>query len=148
MDSVFRSKVDLWLIALIVAIPILVLEFALEGTGFNERFADLLAVAICAVVLVLVAWIYLTTRYTVTSEALLVKSGPFSWIVPLREISRIEPTHNPASSPALSLDRLCIRYGDREIMISPADKSGFMSAMKRQINAARSRSSEPMQPIG
>ena len=66
---------------------------------------------IVVVVLAVFVWLYFTTRYTITSQAVLVKSGPFSWIVPLREITSIEPTHNPASSPAFSLDRLLIRYG-------------------------------------
>ena len=136
MDSGFRSKVDLWLIAFVLTIPVLVLEFALEGTGLDERFSDLLAIAICALILIFFAWIYFTTSYTVTPAALLVKSGPFSWIVPLREISSIEPTHNPASSPALSLDRLRVSYADRELMISPADKAGFMAAIKRNLDAA------------
>jgi hypothetical protein len=50
---------------------------------------------------------------------------------PLQEISKIEPTHNPASSPALSLDRLVIYYnGGKVLMVSPADKQGFMNELK------------------
>lgn len=137
LDPVFRSKIDLWLLAFIVAIPVLGLEFFLEGSGLDDRVADLSAIGTCALVLLFVTWLYFSTSYTVTREALLVKSGPFSWIVPLAEISSIEPTHNPASSPALSLDRLCIRYAGKEIMVSPADKAGFMTVIKRGINAAQ-----------
>jgi hypothetical protein len=134
MDPVFRSKVDLWLVALIVGIPVLVIEFMLAGTGIDDRDADLIAIGTVVVVLVFFVWLYLTTRYTITSQALLIKSGPFSWVVPLQEIASIEPTRNPASSPALSLDRLLIRYrGDGEIMVSPADKDGFRSAIKKRL---------------
>ena len=139
MDPVFRSRIDLWLIAFIVAIPVLVLEFLLEGSGVDDSVADRMAIGACAVVLLFVAWLYFSTSYTITREALLVKSGPFSWIVPLAEISSIEPTRNPASSPALSLDRLRIRYAGKEIMVSPADKAGFMTAIKRGINGAQRR---------
>ena len=134
MDAVFRSKVDLWLVALIAGIPVLVLEFFLEDTGLDDRQGDLLAIAIVIVVLGFVLWIYLTTRYTITTDSLLVKAGPFSWAIPLREITIIEPTHNPASSPALSLDRLLIRYGSGdELMISPSDKAAFMSVLKQRM---------------
>lgn len=139
MDPIFRSKVDLWLIGAMVAVPVLALYFIFEGTGVDEIFVDMAAAAICAVVLLGCAWFFLSTRYTLTGEALLVKSGPFSWVVPLREISSIEPTGNPSSSPAFSLDRLRIRYREREIMISPADKDGFMREITQRIEAARAR---------
>jgi hypothetical protein len=134
MDPVFRSKVDFWLIAVVVGIPVLVIEFMLEGTGVDDRDADLIAIGTVVVVLAFFVWLCFTTRYTITSQALLIKSGPFSWVVPLQEIAGIEPTRNPASSPALSLDRLLIRYrGDGKIMVSPADKAGFMSAIEKRL---------------
>jgi membrane protein YdbS with pleckstrin-like domain len=134
VDLVFRSKVDLWLVALVVGIPVLVLEFMFEGIGSGDGGADLVALAIVVIALAFFLWLYFSTRYTITPEVLVVKSGPFSWIIPLREITKIEPTRNPASSPALSLDRLMIRYGEGgELMVSPADKVGFMTAMKKQL---------------
>jgi membrane protein YdbS with pleckstrin-like domain len=134
VDPVFRSKVDLWLVALAVGIPVLVVEFMLEGIGIDDRGADVIAIAIVVVVLAFFVWLYFSTRYTITSQTLLVKAGPFSWVVPLREITSIEPTRNPASSPALSLDRLLIRYGGGdELMVSPVDKAGFMAAIKKQM---------------
>jgi len=134
LDLVFRSKVDFWLVAAIVGIPVLIIEFMLEDAGIDDRSADLLAIALVVVMLAFFIWLYLSTRYTITSQSLLVKSGPFSWVVPLREITGIEPTRNAASSPALSLDRLLIRYGDGdELMVSPADKVGFMTAIKQRL---------------
>ena len=106
----------------------------LEGVGIDDRSADLLAIALVVVVLAFFLWLYVSTRYTITAQSLLIKSGPFSWIVPLREITAIEPTRNAASSPALSLDRLLIRYGGgNELMVSPADKIGFMTAIKQRL---------------
>ena len=130
----FRSKVDFWLVGVVVGIPVLVIEFLLEDVGIDDHSADLLAIVLVVVVLAFFLWLYLSTRYTITSQSLLVKSGPFSWIVPLREITAIEPTRNAASSPALSLDRLLIRYGGGdELMISPSDKAGFMTAIKQRL---------------
>ena len=52
----------------------------------------------------------------------------------LNGIDSITPTRSPWSSPACSLDRLKIVYGisQQSIMISPADKSGFLSAIVQQ----------------
>jgi len=136
MEQSFRSKVDFWLILALVGLPIIALEFLLDGSGIDDRAATLVAVLIVAVVLALILWLYVSTRYTLTEEFLLVKSGPFSWSIPLRDIYAIEPTRNPISSPALSLDRLLIRYGGgAELMISPADKAGFMAALRKRAKA-------------
>lgn len=140
MDPVFRSKVDVWLVLALVGVPILALEFLLDGAGLDDRFANVLAVLIVVTVLGIFLWLYLGTHYTVTGEFLSVKSGPFFWSIPLDDITAIEPTHNPLSSPALSLDRLLIRYGGgAELMISPADKAGFMTALRKRM---RTNSSE------
>lgn len=79
-------------------------------------------------------WVLLDTRYVVDATHLRIRSGPFRWTVPIAGIVRIAPTSNPLSSPALSLDRLCLEYGrGASVMVSPRDRAGFM----RAIEAAR-----------
>jgi hypothetical protein len=133
VEADFRSKVDLWLIAVCVAIPIVVLEFFVEDTTVSDWSADVIAYGMVALVLLLFAGTYFTTRYRFSSEFLLIKSGPFSWTVPLRSITKVEPSHNPASGPALSLDRLAIHYDGKTILVSPADKQGFMAELKKRM---------------
>jgi hypothetical protein len=42
----------------------------------------------------------------------------------------IAETHNPLSSPALSLDRIEIEFGAYDsVMISPKDKTGLITAI-------------------
>jgi membrane protein YdbS with pleckstrin-like domain len=101
VDAVFRSKVDLWLGLLMVGAPILALDFFLDGSGITDVAANLISALAVVLVLCLFAWLYFTTLYTITAEALFVKSGPFTWVVSLREITSIEPTRRPASA------RLC-----------------------------------------
>ena len=57
MDPVFRSKADLWLVGMVVGIPVLVLEFMLEGAGIDDRGADLIAMGIVVVVLAFLVWL-------------------------------------------------------------------------------------------
>jgi len=133
VDADFRSKIDLWLVAVCVAIPIVVLEFFVEDTTVSDWSADVIAYGIVALVLLLFAWTYFTTRYRFTAEFLLVKSGPFAWTIPLRSITKVEPSHSPVSSPALSLDRLAIHYDGKMLMVSPADKQGFMTELKKRM---------------
>src|SRR5262245_49834650 len=102
MENVFRSKVDLWLVIVAVAAPIVLLEFILDGLNTPDKLAELLALAIVIAVLAIFVWLYFSTHYTITGEFLLVKAGPFSWVIPIEDISSVEPTRNPLSSPALS----------------------------------------------
>jgi hypothetical protein len=69
----------------------------------------------------------LTTRYTIDDTFLRVRSGPFRWTIPIRDIRLITPTRDVTSSPALSLDRLRIEYsGGRVLLVSPREKDMFL----------------------
>ena len=76
----------------------------------------------------------LATNYKIRGDVLFIRSGPFSWKVRIADIVSVRETNNPASSPALSLDRLEISYvvkGERrEILVSPADKRRFIDVLR------------------
>ena len=132
IDSVYTSKIDTSLLIVLLASVAL----ALVAAGATIATKSAVAIAIGAFVAVigagLPAWLLASTTYTIGSESLLVRSGPFKWKVPLGEISSVEPTRNPLSSPALSLDRLHIKYGrGQEVMISPKDKATFIEELQR-----------------
>jgi hypothetical protein len=137
VEHVYRSKVDAWLIVVLIGVPVGMVDFLLDGAGIDDRVATLLMLGIVAAMLGFFLWLCASTRYSIIDEFLSVRSGPFSWMIPIDEITSIEPTHNPATSPALSLDRLVIRYGhDAELMISPKDKSGFIEELKKHTQRA------------
>ena len=75
-------------------------------------------------------WLLFATDYTITGSALKIRCGPFKWTVERREIHSITPSRNLISSPALSLNRLDIKYGhNRHILVSPRDRKGFYEAL-------------------
>lgn len=126
----FPSKIDAWLIAAGFA----GMAAAVVAIGFSLYFepgspATILALLLVLLVFALVASTFLYTYYEVDRDTLTVRSGPFRWRVPLDAIDSVKPTRSPLSSPALSLDRLDIRYGKRRIMVSPADRRGFLKAI-------------------
>ena len=133
METRFLSKVDGWLVPVMV-LAMAGLLAALIGvlvTPTPWPVRSLVAAVSVAVILLLFA-VFRGTHYTVTDQELRIVSGPFRWTVPVDEITAIDPSRNPLSSPALSLDRLKISYGKRKfVLISPADKAGFMRAMER-----------------
>ena len=72
-------------------------------------------------------WMLLSTYYQVGEHELKVRCGPFVWRIDRSSIQSIKPSRTLLSSPALSLDRLEIRYGDhRSIMVSPLSREAFI----------------------
>lgn len=130
----FRSKVDWWLRLVLLAAAAASIV-ALVSLALTE--SPLQALAFSPVLLlsvVLPVWLMSSTTYTLDAEELLVRSGPLTWHVPLRDIHGVRATRNPLSSPALSLDRVRIDYGDhRAIMISPDDKARFLEELHRRM---------------
>lgn len=79
-----------------------------------------------------VLWIWAKTGYTITETDLLVQSGPFRWRIPLATIRSVRPTRNPLSSPALSMDRLEVRYQKGMVLISPEEQERFLEELRRR----------------
>lgn len=123
----YRSRIDTWLVAVIVAAIASVIYSSVQALTAPVPGTVLIVVLVLLVSIALPAWLFLATHYTLTATELRIRSGPFRWTVPLRDIVSVTPTRNPLSSPALSLDRLRIEYGSgRWIMISPRDRDGFL----------------------
>ncbi len=131
----FKSKVDSWIKLLLVAVMIvqvLAIGSAAFQAGDPRTVTAMILVGVAVVGLMI--WLTVATYYIVNRGTLTIVAGPFRWKVPLDEISSVEPTRSPLSSPALSLDRLRIHYGKkRRIMVSPADKEGFLRAIGHQV---------------
>ena len=139
MKEYFPSKVDWWVIAVCLAGPfvsfIVVLVIARTGTVNDVLITLVLVFATVG----FVAWILLSTNYRFKNTALIIRSGPFRWNIPVREIVSVTRTRSPWSSPALSLDRIRIEYGSprREIIISPRDQAEFFAALEGRLPADR-----------
>ena len=133
--KVFKSKVDWW-IRLILVLTIIVELVAIGAViaDISDPRATTITILVCIPTIALIAWLLVGTAYTVDRGVLTVRSGPFRWKIPLDEISAVEVTRSPLSSPALSLDRIRIRYGKRrKIMVSPADKENFLKAIGQDL---------------
>ena len=122
----FRSKVDWWIRLLLGAVILADIVF-IAKLGLGNA-----AVIVLIAVVVLLLWLSLRTYYVVDQTTLRIVSGPFRWRIPLDEIKSVTPSRSLWSSPALSLDRLSIDYGNgRRVMVSPAEKQAFLGAIRQ-----------------
>lgn len=134
MTTFFRSKIDTWLLAVLIASMAASLLAAIAVIIVQSPGRWWIAAITTGIGLGLPLWLVLSTRYTLEDHQLTVQSGPFKWRILLADIIGIAPTRDPLSSPALSLDRLRIDYSSgRSLMISPRDQGAFL----RAVDAAR-----------
>ncbi len=114
----YSSKVDWWLALLLAIAPVIALARVAAGGGMFEPL----------VLLVVYVGLVFPMRYGISGDFLVIRSGLLRRRIPLASITRVAPSRNPLSSPALSLDRLEIRHGglSRRTLISPAERSHFI----------------------
>lgn len=127
---IFRSAIDPWLYWLIAvsSIVVLIAVFPLLLSGHLLKIVS--AVVLMLVALGLPVWLLLTTFYEVESELLRIRSGPFRWAIALDRIEDVYPSRSKRSGPALSLDRLEIRYRpNKRVLVSPQHKQEFLQAI-------------------
>jgi hypothetical protein len=128
----FRSKIDVW-VGGVILLGVLASGAAALGLLLQKGIASLAIVPLLASGLAL--WLLIETWYAVTDRELIVHCGPFRTTVPIDSIQAIRPTRTVLSAPALSLDRLEVIHAGGALAISPADKTGFIRAL-RQRNPA------------
>ncbi len=129
MENVYKSKIGLEIVIPLAALLGAVLVATLSG---NPSW---LGVVIVLCFVGFVVHMFMTTDYSITGNDLTVRcSFLFNKTIDINTIKRISETNNPLSSPAISLDRLEIRYGvSNSVMISPQRKQEFINAL-RTIN--------------
>ena len=131
MQTKFRSKVD-WKIHLASVVTACVAVVAIATTAGRGDAMVLLLASLVALGAALVLWIVAATGYELTRDALIARSGPFVWRIPLGEVTGARESNSVRSGPALSMDRVEILWGKgRVLVISPQDKAGFLAALRR-----------------
>ena len=128
--TVFRSKVDWWFILILVAIPGSPIAYEWMKRGVGAPSAPFwLSLAVAAFVVVAL----IPIRYVIEGRTVSIKCGLVGWeygSFSVDDVQSVRPTHNPLSSPALSLDRLRVEVGFfGPVLISPKDKAGFLKAI-------------------
>ncbi|QFG00991.1 hypothetical protein PB01_20555 [Psychrobacillus glaciei] len=131
----FKSRKDWWLSIIVWIAMIFVLgsgvyvlvDKTLDILGFIITFS------LSIILPIFILWMWLTTFYVIEDNNLIIRFGPFKRNIPLDNITSVEKTKNPLSSPALSIKRLEIVYGQyNSVLISPFDRKGFIKILSKR----------------
>jgi hypothetical protein len=137
MGTRYRSKADMWIVALLGLAAAATLYGCAVVLRSGEAAAIGIMLSVAASTLGLMAWVFFGTHYTLSRETLEIRSGPFRWQVPLSRIKDVKPLSSLLSAPALSTDRLEIVYGSHEsVQISPRDLDRFLEELSSLRGAA------------
>lgn len=121
MDK-YRSKIGLELVVPMgLTFGVVMLVAMING-------ANWIVLAILAPIILFIAHLFLSTYYTIHQHELRIKCGfLFDQTINIGEIRKISESNNPISSPAISMDRLEIKYGKNQtVYISPKRKAAFI----------------------
>jgi uncharacterized membrane protein YbhN (UPF0104 family) len=133
MQQRFRSRIDGWLVVPGLLAPLLLgaaLLFDARRYGGLPWWSALPPLLTA----VLFVWLLASTSYQFDGASLRVRSGPFRWRIPLEQIFAVYESDTMRSGPALSMDRLEIRFGnERRMVISPRDKVAFLQVLHRKV---------------
>lgn len=138
MASVYRSRIDTWLVVLVAAVVVACLHTSADALLGGATSAWWIPVLVVTLGVGLPLWLLFGTNYRLETGQLRISSGPFRWRIPVEAITSITATSNPLASPALSLKRLRIDYGgDKMVMISPRNEEMFLRDIEeiRRVSA-------------
>ncbi|WP_180994200.1 PH domain-containing protein [Bacillus sp. Marseille-P3661] len=131
----YQSKRDWWLTFIIWGTMLFAIgsggKTFIDNTG---NTVENIVTALFTILLpIFILWLWFTTYYIIDEDNLVIKYGPFKKTVPLKSIKSVRKTMNPLSSPALSLKRLEIVYGQfNSVLISPLDRERFMDILSKR----------------
>ena len=128
--TVFESAVAPWFYLLTIGVPMGMLALILKTAGPATPLAWGVVLVAAVSALAVPVWLLCSTRYELKAGALLIRSGPVRQTIALSDIHAVKPSHSPLAAPALSLNRLEIRYGRGQMtLVSPKDRVGFCRAI-------------------
>lgn len=131
----FKSKIDRWFYAVIAGTVVFLLVILWSVVDALNTSTSIILALSFVVGAGLPLWLLASTYYVVEEGLLKIRSGPFNWTIRLDDIQSVEPSDSLLSSPALSLERLKIVYGNgREILVSPKAKAAFLDALGQTTN--------------
>ncbi len=127
--KIYKSKIDWWLGLLLVYPIFLGITSIIEG--------DRMGYFVIASCFLFIFFISKSTRYIITEDKLIVKCMFIvNERIEISKIKKIEKTNSILSSPALSLDRIAIKFNKfDEVYISPKEKQAFVDDLIK-INPA------------
>jgi len=136
----YRSKIDWWLVPLLALPPIAAVVVSIAAWQAEDHSELIWAVGAIVLVAAFYFGLVFPIRYGIGADGLIVRFGLCRQNIAFSRITEVSPTRNPLSSPALSLDRLKIQFGQgllQSVMISPSPREQFLEDLASHAGLTR-----------
>ncbi len=134
----FKSKIAWWFYALEVLLAGVTVAMVVLAATAREWLLVVVAAGFVSLMGFVMLPMLLNTRYVLEETQLRVVCGFSTWRVPYKNILGVKPNFDPSSSPALSLDRVQVRYSNKDggnnfLSLSPKEKDKFIEALNARV---------------
>jgi hypothetical protein len=121
----YQSKIDNKLLLFIFGVLVTNLVWMIY-------LQSVIGIIIIALTSAFIIHVFVTTYYVITSDHFLIVKSSFliNKKISIQDITSIKESNNILSSPALSFDRIEIKYKDGSILVSPREKEKFIQELK------------------
>lgn len=121
----YQSKIDNKLLLFIFGVLVTNLVWMIY-------LQSVIGIIIIALTSAFIIHVFVTTYYVITSDHFLIVKSSFliNEKISIQDITSIKESNNILSSPALSFDRIEIKYKDGSILVSPREKEKFIQELK------------------
>lgn len=132
MATVYKSRIDWWIPAVVVFTAVVAIAVAVIGEDFF-----IVGVLVGILLCILEIAMFLSVKYQICDGKLGIRNLFYKWEwFPIDKISEVKKTCGILSAPALSTKRVSIRFSDRSVLrssipleISPKDRDGFVAKL-------------------
>lgn len=134
--QIYNSKIDWWITAVILfTVAISFIGPLIDGESY------MIGAIMAFLLLSLEIGMFASVKYQIKERKLGIRNGLYRWDwYPVDQIKDLKKTHSILTAPALSFDRIAIRFTDKKILksslpleISPKDRDNFIATLK-EIN--------------
>lgn len=131
MKTVYPSRVDWWLAALLIGAPMLIIALGLHTLN-QSMGAGLVLIVSGLAIGALIAALACPCDYTLTDEHLTIRAGLLNETLPLHRIRTAVLSTSPLSAPALSLRRIKLTLDEGSRLISPRNRDAFIADLEQR----------------
>jgi hypothetical protein len=125
MTKKYRSATDIWMVLLIFIPMVNPIYEGIVTKDFGLIFTFI------GIILFIMSF-FLMISYTITKDKLVINSGIFGkQKIAISKITSVRKTNNPLSAPALSINRLEVKFGTKYdyALISPVRREEFAAEL-------------------
>jgi hypothetical protein len=147
-EMIYASKKDWWLMVIIAAAGLALAgaaAYQVSTNGLAHPASWILLLCLLFYLTVVLIFAY-PVSYEIRPPDLLIRAGLTRSRITLSSIEAVSPTRDPASAPALSLDRLRIDYLKKGkptfSLVSPEDKAAFLTNLVQSTDGLELRGNQ------